>query len=460
MNGGLEGQRVVVVGLGKSGVGAVRLLVEQGAKVTVEESKTADELDAFEAAGVTMELGRPLSAERLVGMDLIVVSPGIPLSLPALVAARERGQHVVGEAELAWRFLHHDVPLVGITGTNGKSTTTALVGELFRQGGFRPFVGGNLGTALSDAARLPVPPGAYVVEYSSFQLEGFVDTRVTAAAILNLTPDHLDRYGSLEAYGAAKARILARQHADDVAVLNADDAQVMKLAGDARASRQGFTLDPTATPASRGLFTLARPATAGFQILRASGSEHFILANRALRGAHNLQNAMAAVLLALASGVAPKAIQAGLESFPGLPHRLEFVRSLGGVEWVNDSKATNVDSSVVALAAFPGQRVWLIAGGKGKGAPYAPLVTAARQKVAGVLTVGQDAGSIEREFTADSQGGFVVHPCQTLERAVSRARELAGAGDVVLLSPACASYDQFKNFEDRGDSFKRWVMAL
>jgi UDP-N-acetylmuramoylalanine--D-glutamate ligase len=291
----------------------------------------------------------------------------------------------------------------------------------------------------------------HVVELSSFQLEGIVDASFAGAAILNLTPDHLDRYASHEDYGLAKARIFGTQASKGFAVVNADDAHVVRLARNARVPLYGFTTDAMRTNA--GFTGLAIGGGSKF-ILTLGDKPVFHLRNRALRGKHNLENAMAAALMAHLSGVRDATIQQGLDSFPGLPHRMEFVRELDGVEWLNDSKATNVDSSLVALNALPGG-VWLIAGGKGKGAPYTPLVEAAQGKVLGVLTIGKDAPAI-----ADAFKGFAVHACGTIDVAVQQARALAKRGDIVLLSPACASYDQFNHFEHRGDTFKSLVRSL
>ncbi|MBM4379775.1 MAG: UDP-N-acetylmuramoyl-L-alanine--D-glutamate ligase, partial [Deltaproteobacteria bacterium] len=337
---------------------------------------------------------------------------------------------------------------VGITGTNGKSTTTALTGELLRAAGQDVFVGGNLGTALSEAALSARACNSYVVELSSFQLEGIDALCLDAAAFLNLQPDHLDRYPDMAAYAAAKGRIFAQQGTGGVAVVNAADGWTARQTG--RARRWGFLVEGRSQQVEVAF--LARGTVEGFTL---PTGERLLLRNKALRGAHNAENAMAAALLACACGASTEALQRGLDGYPGLPHRMEFVRALHGVEWINDSKATNVDSSLVALRAFT-RGVWLIAGGKGKGAPYTPLVELAPGRVAGVLTVGQDAPGIEAAF----RGTVPVHPCGTLAAAVGRARELAKSGDTVLLSPACASYDQFKNFEDRGEQFKRAVRDL
>lgn len=455
MSVSLSGQKVGVFGLAKSGVGAIRLLLMQGAQVTAldarDEAALGEVARELKAKGVTLVTG-PTPPGLLESQQLVVVSPGVPLALPELRAAREAGVPVWGEIELAWRSLSH-VPLIGITGTNGKSTTTALAGELFVRGGGRTFVGGNLGLPLAEAAMTPKDWDTLVVELSSFQLEGIHQMRARGAAILNLTPDHIDRYPSHEAYGEAKARIFLNQGAGDFAVVNADDAHVMRLALQAKVPVYGFSL--------MGLPEKGGPKLAGLAVARPGGfrldflNEEFAVTNRALRGSHNVQNAMAAVLLARLGGVPREAVQAGLDSYPGLPHRLESVRMLDGVEWVNDSKATNVDSVLVALRTFPGDLL-LIAGGKGKGAPYEPMVEESRGKVKAVLTLGQDAPTLAAAYA----GEVPVHACGTLEAAVRKARELAKAGDTVLLSPACASYDQFKHFEDRGDTFKRLVRAL
>jgi len=457
MKPALEGKKVIVYGLGKSGLSAARLLLAQGARVTGVDQKREDELgeavSALRAQGLALALA-PIRDGLLASADLVVVSPGVPLAGAEIQQAKAAGVKIWGEVELASRFVQG--PMVGITGTNGKSTTTALTGELFASGGRRAFVGGNLGRPLSEAALESRAYDAQVIELSSFQLEGIESLRLNCAALLNLSPDHLDRYRSHAEYSAAKARIFRNQQPEDAAVVNADDPEVVSLAGANRARLFGFSRqrDPaSASPLFRGGAAAKGP---GFQIaLHGKERETYSVSNRALRGSHNIENAMAAALLARLSGISPEAVQRGLDAFPGLPHRLESVRTLDGVEWVNDSKATNVASALVALKALAG-RIWLIAGGKGKGAPYEPMVEAARGKVKGLLTIGEDAQTIERAFAT----AYPVQACETLDRAVQRARSLSTSGDIVLLSPACASYDQFDNFEQRGDAFKRLVRAL
>ncbi len=443
------GQKYVVIGLGKSGTAAIKLLLNRGAKVLALD-ENPDAKKPLEHPGLELRVG-PLQPMFWEGAAGVVVSPGVPLSklhLPPDV-------NVFGEIELAWLAMPQGAgKLLGITGTNGKSTTTALLGELVKQHEPNTFVGGNLGTPFTSAYEKTDtrPFGMHVIELSSFQLEGVKTARFNGAAILNLTPDHLDRYPNHQAYGLAKARIFDGQGVGDFAVVNADDPDVLVLSRLAKVPIYGFTMDASRTnPGFSGLavgaedkfvFTFGKPAV-------------FTVNNRALRGVHNLKNAMAAGLMARLAGIPDDAIQRGLDSFPGLPHRLEFVRDRNGVEWINDSKATNVDSSLVAMNALPGN-VWLIAGGKGKGAPYTPMVEASRGKLKGVLTIGQDAPTIAAAF----EPLCPIHDCGTLENAVKKAAEISTAGDTVLLSPACASYDQFQNFEHRGDVFKSLVRAL
>ena len=417
----LAGRHALVVGLGKSGAAAARLLRSRGAQVIA-----ADDDDVpFEG-----ELRRVVP-DSLRGIDLVVVSPGVPLSLALFAEARARKLEVIGEVELASRFIEE--PLLGITGTNGKSTTTALCGHLLATAGLRVFTGGNLGNALSNRVLAGDRLDATVCELSSYQLESIVSLRCASATVLNVTPDHLDRYPSLEVYGAAKQRIFQNQRPGDSAAINESDARVKAMATNPGVRRHGF--DPR-------------------QPLRIAGAGLSLTAPT-LRGSHNRENAFAACLLARHLGVGLDALQKGLDTYPGLPHRLEPVRVLDGVEWINDSKATNVDSVEKSLSAFE-RNVHIIMGGRGKGAPYAPLRALMRGRVKTILTIGEDAGTIASELEGVAQ----IDSCSVLGTAVWRARERARSGDVVLLSPACASYDQFRNFEDRGEQFKALVRGL
>ena len=417
----LSRRNALVVGLGKSGDAAAHLLRSRGAQVVGADDKDLP----FEG-----ELRRVVP-ESLRGIDLVVVSPGVPLALPIFAEARSRGVEVIGEVELASRFIEE--PILGVTGTNGKSTTTALCGHLLATAGLQVFTGGNLGDALSNRVLWKGTLDATVCELSSYQLESIVSLRCAAATVLNVTPDHLDRYPSLDEYAKAKERIFENQGPGDTAVINEADPRVRAMRTNRGVRRQ--------------LFDAHNP-------LRIEGTE-LPLRAPTLRGAHNRENAYAACLLARHLGVALDALQKGLDSYPGLPHRLEPVRVLEGVEWINDSKATNVDSVEKSLTAFPGN-VHIIMGGRGKGAPYAPLRELMRGRVKTIFTIGEDAPAIASELSGVAE----IEPCGALATAVFRARKRARGGDVVLLSPACASYDQFRNFEDRGDQFKALVRGL
>ena len=453
----LRGKKITVVGLARSGIAAARLCVREGGSVTVTDSRPAA------ALGPALEALEVLPLRRMLGghdrrdftaADLVVVSPGVPMSMPELEAARAAGVPTWAEVELASRFLGN-TPMVAITGTNGKSTTTALAGALFSEDR-RAFVGGNLGTPLCEYVLSGQPADVVVAELSSFQLEGIERLRARVAAILNVTPDHLDRYPGLDAYAAAKARLFETQQPGDFAVANLRDDRAMAMAAASRAAVYTFGFGPPARAGARA----PDDGTGELWFYRqALGSpERYRLANRALRGRHNLENAMAALLCARLLGVPGAAVQRGLDHFAGLPHRLELVRERGGVEWINDSKATNVDSTLVGLAAFPAgtARVVLILGGRGKLAPYAPLQPLFPGRVKALLTIGEDAPAIEKELG----GAAPTEGCGTLAAAVGRAASLAGPGDVVLLSPACASYDQFKSYEERGEHFRQLVGAL
>ena len=407
----LSGRHALVVGLGKSGAAAAKLLRARGAAVATADDK--------------LPADHRVSPEALRGADLVVASPGVPLSLPIFAEARARGVELIGEVELASRFI--DEPIAGITGTNGKSTTTALTAHILQAAGLRVFAGGNLGTALSERVLAGERLDVTVCELSSYQLESIAQMRCAAATVLNVTPDHLDRYPSLDAYAAAKERIFANQRAGDLAALNAADARVAAM--------------KTNPGVERALFDPRR--------------DRLPLRAKTLRGLHNLENALAASRLAQHFGVDATQLQQGLDTYPGLPHRLEPVRTLDGVEWINDSKATNVDSVEKSLSAFAGG-VLIIMGGRGKGAPYAPLLPLVRAKVKTILGIGEDSVKVRDELG----GAAKFLDCGILSAAVARARELATPGDTVLLSPACASYDQFKNFEDRGEQFKKMVRGL
>jgi UDP-N-acetylmuramoylalanine--D-glutamate ligase len=456
----LKDRKVTVVGLARSGVAAARLCAREGARVTVTDRRGEADLSAalaaLEGADVRRALGGHDRAD-FEGADLVVASPGVPPSIPEIAAARGRGVPVWGEVELAARFLGA-TPIVAVTGTNGKSTTTALAGALFARDR-RTFTGGNLGTPLCELVLSGERADAVVLELSSFQIEGLQRLRPRVAAILNVTPDHLDRYRDVEAYAAAKARLFGLQQPGDAAIANARDDRALAMTAASRAARHTFGFGPPAADGARDAG--GEPGPAGSEIvllLGAGDAERYLVRSRALRGRHNRENAMAAVLSARLLGVPGAAVQAGLDAFPGLPHRLELVSERGGIEWVNDSKATNVDSTLVGLSAFPpaAPRVVLIMGGRGKGAPYASLRSLFEGRVKALLTIGEDAPRIESELG----GACPTEGCGTLDEAVRRAAGIASPGEVVLLSPACASYDQFRSYEERGEAFRRHVMEL
>lgn len=447
----LQGRRVLVVGLARSGVAAAKLAAREGAKVTVTDRRTAADLAKQVAEliphGVRFELGGHDEASFTTA-ELIVCSPGVPLANPEFTAARRAGVKVIGEVELASWFVRE--PIVGITGTNGKSTTTALIGHLLAQSGRNVFVGGNLGTPFAERVLEGGDRDVSVVELSSYQLEAVDKLRPHVAVLTNLTPDHLDRYPSAEAYYEAKRAIFRAQTPDDYAILNASDEKTLALHQGARSLPLTFGHGAPQDRAARddgARIVIRLPGAANEEIYETLG--------RTLRGVHNRENAMAAILAARLAGADESAVREGLTTFPGLPHRLEVVRTLDGVEWINDSKATNVDSTSVALKALPGPVIW-IAGGLGKNAPYAPLRPLIQGRVKALLTIGADAAKIAAELGDVAE----VTACETLDRAVAEARRIGAAGDQVLLSPACASFDQFKSYDHRGAVFRELVGAL
>jgi UDP-N-acetylmuramoylalanine--D-glutamate ligase len=444
MNRTLRGRRVAIVGLAKSGLAAAKLCLREGARVEGFDKKPEADIDAVPALrglGVAIHAGGG-DADQLGKFDLLVVSPGVPLANAEIAAAVKSGATVIGEVELASWFV--TCPMIGITGTNGKSTTTALAGHIAEVAGFSTFAGGNLGRPLSEAVLDGNRYEIAVVELSSFQLEAIPSLRPQVAVVTNLTPDHLDRYPSLEAYAAAKRNIFVHQTRADFGVVNADDPVVREMPRDLPVQVVSF-----------GRIAVPDGGMRDDGTALTWNSERYRIESRALRGSHNRENAMAAVLACRLAGIPASAVEMGLGSYPGLPHRLEYIRTVDGVEFINDSKATNVDSAVVGVKAFE-KNVWLIAGGRGKGAPYAPLVEAARGRVKAVLTIGEDANAIGAAFAGVAE----VVACSTLENAIRVAKQSAQRGDVVLLSPACASYDQFRNFEQRGQMFRTRVEAL
>lgn len=452
----LNNKRVLVVGLGKSGVASALFLKAHGARVTVSDTKSGDELrneiPALLDNGITVETGG--HGERTFReQDLIVVSPGVPVDAPLLAQARSLGEMVIGEIELAAQFLPG--PIVAITGSNGKTTTTTLVGEILTAGGFSTLVGGNIGTPAISLAEQAKRETAIVLEVSSFQLETIETFRPKVAVVLNVTPDHLDRHRTFEAYANAKARIFENQRGDDFAVLNQDDAACMAMVGRTRAqvfffSRQKEVKQGAWVSGGKILFRDDERHRSELQ------REIMQVSEIPLKGAHNLENVLAAVCAGALMGCPPEKIRQTVRDFKAVEHRLEFVATIRGVDYYNDSKATNVDATIKALESFPAN-VHLILGGKDKGSDYGVLNDLLRQRVKRVYTIGAAAEKIESQTAASK---VEVVRAETLENALRRANAVAEAGDVVLLAPACASFDQFKNYEERGQVFKEIVRRL
>jgi UDP-N-acetylmuramoylalanine--D-glutamate ligase len=438
----LRGKDVLVIGTKRSGIAAVRLLAGEGAHVCAMDAHVpnAEELAVFDQLGVPVVL----QDERNVGEpDTIVISPAVPFDLPMLQAARSRGIPVMGEVELASYFLKG--PVIGITGSNGKTTTTALTGHILKECGIDCQVGGNIGTAVASMVATSADDRWNVLELSSFQLETISRFHACIAACLNLTPDHLDRHHTMENYVNAKARLFETQRAGDQAVLNYDDAVCRALEGRTQADVFWFS---ATQPVPRGV---SRRDGA----ICWNGNPFMDLAAIRLRGMHNVENAMAAAAMAHLAGAPLERIGPAIASFPGVEHRIEFVRSLRGVEYYNDSKATNVDATLKAVAAFPGP-LWIVLGGKDKGSPYTPLREPLRAKAKAALLIGAATPLIERDLSS-----YVpLIDRGTLAEAVRYAAAHASAGDTVLLAPACASFDQFESFEHRGRLFKHLVQEL
>ena len=445
----LNGKRTLVVGLGKSGVASALFMKAHGARVTVSDTKSGDELrneiPVLLDHGITVETGG--HGERTFrGQDLIVVSPGVPVDAPPLVQARSLGETVIGEIELAAQFLPG--PIVAITGSNGKTTTTTLTGEIMTAAGLPTLVGGNIGTPAISLAERAKADTAVVLEISSFQLETIQTFRPKIAVVLNVTPDHLDRHRTFEIYTDAKARIFENQQESDFAVLNADDPTCVAMGQRTRAQVYWFSRLKEVQSGAwvRDGNIVFRDPKGQREILQVSEIP--------LKGAHNLENVLAAVCASILMGCAPEKIRQAVHNFKAVEHRLEFVATIGGVDYFNDSKATNVDATIKALESFPAN-IHLILGGKDKGSDYTVLNDLIRQRVKRIYTIGAAAAKIESQV----KGAEVLHS-ETLENAIRKAHATAQSGDIVLLAPACASFDQFKSYEHRGKLFKEIVSGL
>jgi len=446
----LGNKRVLVVGLGRSGVASALFLKSKGARVTVSDAKSEDQLrqqiPVLLDEGVAVETGG--HGERTFqNQDLIVVSPGVPTDAEPLNQARALGLEVIGEIELAAEFLQGQI--VAITGSNGKTTTTALTGEILIAGGLKTLVGGNIGTPAISLVKRSNSETVTVLEVSSFQLETIHKFRPKVAIVLNITPDHLDRHGTFEVYVEAKARIFENQQATDFAVLNADDPTCLRLADRLRGQVFWFSRKHEV---EQGAFVRNQEI-----VLRGPGSENLVMQVHEipLKGAHNLENVLASVCAGILMGCRPESIRKAVMNFKAVEHRLEYVATVRGVEYYNDSKATNVDATIKALESFPAN-IHLILGGKDKGSDYSVMNDLLRKRTKRVYTIGAAAEKIESQIG----GAAEIIRSGTLEAAVRQATSRAEAGDIVLLAPACASFDQFQSYEHRGRVFKEIVGQL
>jgi UDP-N-acetylmuramoylalanine--D-glutamate ligase len=446
----LSGKRVLVVGLGRSGVAASLFLREHGARVTISDSKPQEhlrgEIPHLLDKGIEVESGG--HGERTFQQqDLVVLSPGVPLSLPQLAPARHEGIPIIGEVELASRFLQGHT--IAITGSNGKTTTTSLTAEILAAHGRDVLLGGNIGTPVISLVGKSSPGGWNVLEISSFQLETIQHFHPEVAVVLNVTPDHLDRHGTMEAYIAAKQRIFENQGSGDRAVLNADDANCLRMGEGLQTQVFWFSRKKEV---QQGAFV----RSGNIVFFRRDVGETPVLpsADIPLKGAHNLENVLAAVSITMIAGCEPDRIAAAVRGFRAVEHRLEYVATIQGVEYYNDSKATNVDATIKALESF--HNVHIILGGKDKGSDYSLLNPLLRERAKRVYTIGAAAAKIESQIA----GATEIVSAGTLDMAVKKAVTCAVPGDVVLLAPACASFDQFENYEQRGRVFKELVDSL
>ncbi len=441
-------KKIVIIGAGSTGCSLTQFFCAQGAQVTLSDNRSADllgHLDGLTQIGVTLDLGGHTHT-LFMDADLIVVSPGVPLDIPVLNACRDQGVPVMGEIEIAWRELVGTV--IAITGTNGKSTVTTLIGEMIKAWGQKVFVGGNLGTPLVDAVGHDYDYNWYVVELSSFQLETIKAFRPRYAMLLNITEDHLDRYSDMADYQAAKARIVENLQEDDVAILNADDPLVMQAAAETRANRVYFSSQSTL---DSGMSLVDNKI-----IWRWQDSELlFPVDELKLRGQHNHENVMAAMIPLLLEGCPAEVAWSAAKKFTGLPHRMEFLGERNGACWYNDSKGTNIGSVVKSLAGMV-TPVVLLAGGKDKQGDLSALVEPIKAKVSHLILIGAAAGRMAEAFSGLTE----IHRAGNMREAVELADRLSCAGATVMLSPGCSSFDMYKSFEERGQIFSREFHVL
>jgi UDP-N-acetylmuramoylalanine--D-glutamate ligase len=444
----LTDKLILVVGLARTGVSVARFLASRGARVTVtdlrDETALAGVMDELGSLGISWTLGKHDESDFLTS-DLIVVSPGVPMDHPLLVKATAGGVEIVSEIELAGRFI--TAPLVAITGTNGKTTTTTLAGEIFKGNGFATYVGGNIGDPLVELVESGMKVERVVAEISSFQLEWISTFRPKVAALLNISEDHLDRYAGYQEYIDAKLRIFENQTVEDFAVVNRDDPLVWKYAPELKARLFPFSRRHELT---EGIFYRDNMITFRYQ----GREELFPTAEFRLTGVHNLENIMAALACTLLMGCSPASALETVCSFESLHHRMEFVRKFKGVSYFEDSKATNVGSVEKALESF--QNITLIAGGKDKGGSYAPLVAMVQERVQHLILIGEAADRMQLELGSLTD----THRAATLEEAVWLAAQITATGGTVLMSPACSSFDMFRDYEERAERFITAVKAL
>lgn len=450
----VAGKKVLIIGAARSGIACARFLTARGATVALNDRKPIEEWSPeatqLKNEGVGLMPGE-VPMWLLDQVELVVMSPGVPTKIIPARYAERAGAEVIGEVELASRFLRGRV--VAITGSNGKTTTTTLIGEILKDAGLPVQVGGNIGTPLISMVEASREDGWTVVELSSFQLETIAGFHPTVAVVLNVTPNHMDRYETLMDYAAAKHRIFRNQAAGDVAILNADDEIVSSWAQGLRAHVTPFSVR---RELAEGLFL----RQGGEIVSRTAKGERVLMLRdeMQLRGLHNVENVLAALAAGLACGAEPVAMRETVRNFRPVEHRLEYVDEIGGVKFYNDSKATSVDATLKALEAFADEagKVVLILGGRGKQAPYAPLAPLIRAHVRRLILIGEDADTIERELKEDAPQERAVD----MRDAVGRAHAAAESGDIVLLAPACASFDMFRSFEHRGEVFKKEIQSL
>lgn len=450
----LEGRKILVLGAGKSGVASAKFLAARGAKaVALHDKKPIAEWTEAARALKSEKIGLidgQLPSWLLDQIDLIVISPGVPTnSVPARYVERKDGE-VIGEVELAYRFLKGRT--IGITGSNGKTTTTTLIGEILKNAGIETLVGGNIGTPLVDLIETSTENSWTVAELSSFQLETIRDFRANVAVALNVTPNHLDRYDLFSDYAAAKHRLFMNQTAEDCAILSADDEITLNWSQNLRANVVLFSV---VKELNEGLFLRERDL-----VCRANGKEKILTTRDEifLRGLHNVENVLASFAAGLACGASPDSMRETVKNFKGVEHRIEFVADIEGVKFYNDSKATSVDATLKALEALSetGDKVILILGGRGKNAPYAPLAPLIEKSVCKLILIGEDAANIENQLKNFAE----TERAEDMKDAVAKSFETAKSGDAVLLAPACASFDMFDGYEERGTIFKQTVETL